>query len=100
MLGQARNQISPNGRNELYQPPSTYITHTRYHTAPSPLKSFSRKVTMGGTPSVTEVEKDVACTARLFSLFFMKRKGCTVGDNQALSMTFCITHTGCHNIYS
>ncbi len=66
----------------------TYL-HTRYHTPPPrPLKSFSQKVTMGITPSVTEVQKDRSCAARLFSLFLMKRKGCTVGDDQALSLTF------------
>ncbi len=41
-------------------------------------KSFSLKVTMGNIPSVTEEEKDASCAARLFSLFFMTRKGCTI----------------------
>ncbi len=64
---------------------------------PLPLKVFFTKVTMGSTSSVTEVEKDVSCTASLFSLFLMKRKGCTIWDVQALSMTFEISEftSGC-----
>ncbi len=41
-------------------------------------------MTMGSKPSVTEIEKDVPCTARLFSLFLMIRIGCKINDNQAL----------------
>ncbi len=58
------------------------------HSSPSPKSLFHKKVTMGSKPSVTEVEKDVFCAARLCSLFLMIKIICTISDDQALSNAY------------